>query len=126
MKRILLILMTLANVAMANDAEIKAMIVGTWRSECDCDGSSNPDVYKADGTLVYNTDATGQAGKRADGTDAVEKWWVKDGMLVETDYDSGRTDYFKILLLTERVLLLQGMTVHSKGYFLYWRKDEDL
>ena len=108
--------MLAAGLATAGDAKIKAMIVGTWRSECNCDGSSKPDVYKSDGTVVI----------QLNGTDIVEKWWVKDGALLETDHSSDRTDYFKILLLTERVLVLQGMTVHSKGYFLYWRKDEDL
>jgi hypothetical protein len=99
------------NVAMANDAEMKKLLVGTWTADC----TLSTVVYKSDGTVVYNLD----------GRDVVEKWDVKDGALLETDYGTGRMDYFKILFLTKHEWLMLGMTPHSKGYFFYWRKDED-
>jgi hypothetical protein len=79
-------LMLAVGLATAGDAKIKAMVVGTWRSDCNCDGSFKPIVYKADGTLVFNLD----------GTDFVEKWWVKNGDLVQTDYESQKGKIFYI------------------------------
>jgi hypothetical protein len=114
MKKMLLILMILASAAMANDAKMKALITGIWRSECD---SSDITEYKSDGTVTF----------KLNGTDVVEKWDIKDGALLETDsIGNGRTNYYKILFLTKREWLMLGMTVHAKGYFFFWRKDEDL
>jgi hypothetical protein len=104
--------LAMASTAMAGDAEMKALIVGTWTFDC----TYATTVYRSDGTVVYNID----------GTDVVEKWYVKDGAFLETDTGTGRTDYFKILFLTKHEWLRLGMTPHAKGYFFCWRKDEDL
>jgi hypothetical protein len=68
MIKMLLILMTLASVATANDAKIKALMVGTWSDDC---GTSTT-VYKADGTVVYHLDDR----------DEVEKWVSKTACLL--------------------------------------------
>jgi hypothetical protein len=113
MKNLLLMLMVMAGVAMADDAKMKALITGIWRSECD---SSDITEYKSDGTVTF----------KFNGTDVVEKWDVKDGDLLQTDSSIQRLTYFKILFLTKREWLMLGMTVHAKGYVFYWRKDEDM
>ena len=108
--------MILASAAMAQtrmtDAEMTAMIVGVWTSG----GTYPPVIYKADGTVVF----------QLNGKDIVEKWWVKDGALLETD-DSirGGLTYYKILFLTEDEFLTLGMTSHSKGYVFLYRKYLD-
>jgi hypothetical protein len=109
MKKILLILMTLAMAANANawtDAEIKALITGPWR-----DGAATFE-FKADGRVDYGKDI-GSA-----------KWDIKDGDYTETD--ETRTYYYKILFLTKTELLMKGVTSHGKGYAFYWRKPEDI
>jgi hypothetical protein len=112
MKKMLLILMVLASVAHAqatmSDAEMTALIVGTWTFDCTYATS----VYKSDGTIVYNID----------GRDVVEKWWVKDGAFLETDSSIGRTTYYKILFLTEYEWLRYGLTSHAKGYVFLRRE----
>jgi hypothetical protein len=114
MKTVLLILMTLASVAMAqtpmSDAEMTKLIVGTWRSECTYDTIE----YKSDGTVAFDLN----------GEKVVEKWWVKDGALLETDSSiKGGECYYKILFLTEDEWLILGMTPHAKGYIFRQRKD---
>lgn len=114
MKRFILILLTLASVAVAqakmSDAEMKALIVGTWTYEC-TDATS---TYNPDGTIVYHID----------GKDVVEKWWVKDGVFLETDASiKGGITYYKILFLTEHEWLMLGMTPHAKGYSFLRRED---
>jgi hypothetical protein len=112
---LLLVLIVLASVAMAqarmSDAEMKALIVGTWTYDC----TLKTIVYKSDGTVTFNVD----------GKDVVEKWWVEDGALLETDASLERTCYYKILFLTKHEWLTLGMTPHAKGYIFQWRKDED-
>jgi hypothetical protein len=113
MKKMLLILLVLASAAMANDAKMKALITGIWRSGCD---SSDITEYKSDGTVSF----------KLNGKDYVEKWDVKNGWLQETDSSTDRLAYFKILFLTKREWLMLGTSVHNKGYVFYWRKDEDI
>ena len=111
---LLLTLLTMASVAaMAGDRQMKTLIVGTWTM--DCNNIKSTTIYKSDGTVTYNLN----------GTDFVEKCDVKDGVLLKTDSSSDRLSYSKILFLTKHEWLLLGMTPHSKGYFFYWRKDED-
>jgi hypothetical protein len=114
MKTILLLtLMVLASAAMVQarmtDAEMTALIVGTWTYDC----NHATFVYNADGTVVFNLD----------GKDVVEKWWVKDGALLEPDPSIGRTCYYKILFLTEHEWLMLGLTPHAKGYSFFRRED---
>jgi hypothetical protein len=114
MKKILLTLITLAMAAHAqamSDAEMKALLVGTWRSECA--GVSESD--------------SGGIELKADGTDSDgEKWDIQDGMYMEIPGAGERTYYYKILLLTKTEFLIQGVTPHGKGYFFYYRKPEDV
>jgi hypothetical protein len=116
MKKLLLILMTLASLGMTapkpalSDAQMKALIVGTWRADCGTNTSTIE--FKADGTVDYGKDI-GSA-----------KWDVKDGAYTETD--EIRTYYFKILYLSKTALLMLGVTSHDKGYAFYWRKSEDI
>jgi hypothetical protein len=63
MKRFLLILMTLASVAMANDAKMKALLVGTWTNNYD----QITNVFRADGTWLMGD------------TEPYEKWDIEDG-----------------------------------------------
>jgi hypothetical protein len=110
MKTMLLILLTLATLAYAQapmtDAEMKALIVGTWKLEC---------AQNTTWTTFWE-----------DGRWDDKKWDVQDGMLVEIPKDpADRKFYFKILLLTEDEFLALGVTVHNKGYFLYTHHDEN-
>jgi hypothetical protein len=107
MKKILLILITLATAAHAHawtDAQIKALLIGGgWRSDC---GGEPADVFRSDGTI-------GSA-----------KWDIKDGDYTMTD--EIRTYWYKIIYLTKTECLMQGMTSHVKGYYFYYRKPEDI
>jgi hypothetical protein len=122
MKTIFLTLMVLASVAYAqtkmSDAEMKKLIVGPWKFDCDCSTKhgENTIEYKSDGTVIF----------KLDGKDVVEKWWVEDGALLETDASIERTCYYKILFLTENEFLTLGMTPHAKGYFFLRRTDWDI
>jgi hypothetical protein len=114
MKRLLLILMVLASTVYAqatmSDAEMTTLIVGTWIYDCNHAAFE----YKSDGTVVFNLN----------GKDVVEKWYVKDGALLETDSElKGGMGYYKILFLTENEWLILGMTPHAKGYSFFRRED---
>jgi hypothetical protein len=120
MKKLLLILMTLAMAAHAHpkmsDAKIKALLVGTWRADCGTRSTSTSTIeFKADGTVDYRTDNI-----------PAEKWDIKDGMYREIPEAQERTYYYKILYLNKTAFLMLGVTSHAKGYFFYWRKPEDI
>jgi hypothetical protein len=103
--------MILASMARADDAAMTKLIVGVWTYDC----TLAKIEYKADGTVVFNSD----------GKDIVEKWHVEDGALFQTDDSLGRMTVFKILFLTEHEWLTLGITVHAKGYSFYRKDDRD-
>jgi hypothetical protein len=113
MKAMLLILITLALLgssvyaqaaqAKMTDAEIKALIVGTWTADC----TQTTSVFQADGKEILTADD-------------IVQWDVKDGALLEID--SGKTYYFEILLLTKHEFLIREAN-RGHSYLLFTHKD---
>jgi hypothetical protein len=90
MKRLLLILMVLASVAMAGDAEMKALLVGNWIGEVG-PGHGKLFIFQSDGTWLTDPDEE-------------SKWDVKDGKLIEPE--KGRS--WTILFLDKDTFLARG------------------
>jgi hypothetical protein len=109
MKKLLLILMTLALAAHAHamtDAEMKALLVGGgWRT--DCGGDAAPVAFRADGTNSSND----------------EKWDIQDGAYMEIAQE--RTYYCEILLLTKTEFFAQQPN-RGHTYLFWYRKPEDV
>jgi hypothetical protein len=98
MKAALLILMVMASVAMAGDAKIKAMIVGTWTDDC----TRKTYVLKSDGTWTGNGDDLG-------------KWDVQ-----KSEFINAKGWPFTILFLTKHECLMQS-DGHGDGYVFWMR-----
>jgi hypothetical protein len=105
MKTTLLILMVLASVAMAGDAKMKALLVGTWTDNC------------TGKTFVFQPDRKWLMG--IDDTDPF-KWDIKGGKLIEIRPDPESAIDFTILFLTKHELLARENS-HGQGYFFFRR-----
>jgi hypothetical protein len=103
MKKMLLIWMVLASAAMAEDAEMKALLVGDWTSDCNGKAFS----FQEDGNQISNSKDP-------------EKWDIKDGLFIEIPTNGESRSYFKILLLTKHEFLLQN-TSEPRDYLFYTR-----
>jgi hypothetical protein len=122
MKKLLLLLMMIASVASAHprsDAELKALIVGTWTLSGEGGGGDKGStyIYQEDGTMgpeVPNIKMT---------------WYVKDGELVEIEVPIDRSKYlgkgqgycynFTILFLTKHEMLVSRLEKDKKTVSYY-------
>jgi hypothetical protein len=137
MKTMLLILMFLASAASAkamSDAEMKALLVGTWNE--DVGGATS--TFTADGRWIY-TDPTlpaipipsvlGQIYITGYNNDRywwdVDHWWdtehwdIKDGELIEIRTPAASRPY-RILFLTEHECILHWG--HHGGGYTWWSR----
>jgi hypothetical protein len=103
MKTLLLILMTLASVAMADDAKMKKLIVGTWTDVCDR------------ATVIFQSD-----GKWIGVGDDTEKWDVQGGKFIEIRPAPETALAYSIHFLTKREFLAREDS-HGQGYMVLMR-----
>jgi hypothetical protein len=92
------------------DAELKALLVGEWKSY----NNDALTVYKEDGTIVIYKDGT-----QIDSSGV--KWDVKDGNLVEVNKDTTIT--YAILFLSKHECLIQECK--DGDYFFDTRYDKE-
>jgi hypothetical protein len=109
MKTMLLILMILANMAMAqatmSDAEMKTLLVGTWTSD-----DNRTFIFQPDGKWLVG--------------DVAEKWDIQGGKLIEIRSGFGAADLdYSILLLTKHEFLARENS-HGQGYIFLTRQEE--
>jgi hypothetical protein len=108
MKSMLLALMVLASVAMANDAKMKALLVGTW-------------AIDDERTYTFTSDGRWFVAKPPDQPgDLAYHWDVKDGELIQIRDAPESARPYPILFLTEHECLLHW-THHGGGYSLWTR-----
>jgi hypothetical protein len=117
MKTILLILMTLAsmamaadrqiNMAMAADREMKALLVGKWTDNYD----QKTIAFWADGKLLWGADDPNP-----------EKWDIQDGQLIEIR-GGGRDHSYTILFLTKHEFLALVNRGDGRNYIFFKRED---
>jgi hypothetical protein len=108
MKTMLLILMTLASVAMANDAKIKARIVGTWRDFY----TQKTCTFQADGEWLTEDD-TGNK-------EPWEKWDVQGGKFIYIRPAPETALTCSILFITKREFLVRKDS-HGEPYMFLTR-----
>jgi hypothetical protein len=103
MKKLLLILMVLASTAMAGDAKIKALLIGTWEND---DG----------GTMTFTSD-----GKWQFDDDSEERWDVRSGKLIEIRPAPESERYYTIISLTKHRCVIQEDN-HGRGRGIWTRE----
>jgi hypothetical protein len=110
MKRILLALMVLASVAMAGDAEMKALLVGGyWIGESGC--RSRTFTFQSDGKWIVEPDGD-------------SKWDVKGGKLMVIESEPESTHAYTILFLSEHEFLARPDD-EGHGYLFFTRSGVD-
>jgi hypothetical protein len=125
MKKILLILMTLAlavNAHAMSDAEMKALLTGTWTDPCEDLKIPGATEIK---TTVFEPD--GKWRKNADDKDPYYKWDIQKGELLEivpdhNDPSGTRARHsFTILFLTEHEFLAEANFGDGRSYMFLTR-----
>jgi hypothetical protein len=109
MKRMLLILMILASAAMADDRQIKALLIGNWIGDYHCKGRDF--TFQSDGKWLI-----------VPGGDDDSKWDVKGGKLIATSSDQ-KNEYYTILFLSKHEFLARGDD-HDQVYLFLTRDDD--
>lgn len=110
MKRLLLILMIFASAAVAGDAEMKALLTGTWTIDDD-----RTNTFTSDGRWIVTDPKFPNASEK----DSTQGWEIKDGELIQIRTPQANRPY-KILFLTEHECLLHWGH-HGGGYALWTR-----
>jgi Family of unknown function (DUF5640) len=103
----LLILMVLASAAMADDAKMKALLVGTWKDACD---GKTTYVFHSDGKWLMS----------ADDTDPEYRWDIKGDQFIEMRPPNWEHS-FTILLLTRHQFLAQANSHDGEAYIFFKR-----
>ncbi len=98
--------MVLANVAVAGDRQLKALIVGTWTDHW-CDGNASTVVFQSDGKHII------------DGED-VGRWDVQGGKFIEIRAHGITPVTCSILFLTKREFLARE-DGHDEPYMFLMR-----
>jgi hypothetical protein len=107
MKKMLLMFMVLASVAMAGDAKMKALLTGTWTDPCNHIST----VFQSDGKFLWDVNYT----------DHPEKWDIEDGQLIEIR-GGGKSDYsYTILFLTKHEFLALVNRGDGQNYIFFKR-----
>jgi hypothetical protein len=110
MKRMLLILMVLASVAMAGDAKMKALLTGTWIGSWHL-GTGRTFTFQSDGKWLI------------DGEDPA-KWDVKGGKLIVKWPDPESARPYTILFLSKHEFLARGDD-HGQSYLFLTRQESE-